>query len=208
MKSLKTILTKYTAFLWALMKPLGIWGVFLAGLLDSAFIGLPVDVVVATYVYNDKMRFLLYVLMASAGSTLGSLVVYWIGLKGGAVLLRKRMSPERLQKIEASFARHQFLALMVPAMLPPPTPFKLFELAAAAFEMPIGKFLLAIFTGRCIRFLTVGILTIKLGPQFVHWSGAFFQRHFWRVVLVLAVGLAIWLWVRKKPAPLPQPTAD
>jgi len=190
------------------MKPLGIWGVFLAGLLDSAFIGLPVDVVVATYVYNDKMRFLLYVLMASAGSTLGSLVVYWIGLKGGAVLLRKRMSPERLQKIEASFARHQFLALMVPAMLPPPTPFKLFELAAAAFEMPIGKFLLAIFTGRCIRFLTVGILTIKLGPQFVHWSGAFFQRHFWRVVLVLAVGLAIWLWVRKKPAPLPQPTAD
>jgi len=207
-KSLKTILTKYTAFLWALMKPLGIWGVFLAGLLDSAFIGLPVDVVVATYGYNDKMRFLLYVLMASAGSTLGSLVVYWIGLKGGAVLLRKRMSPERLQKIEASFARHQFLALMVPAMLPPPTPFKLFELAAAAFEMPIGKFLLAIFTGRCIRFLTVGILTIKLGPQFVHWSGAFFQRHFWRVVLVLAVGLAIWLWVRKKPAPLPQPTAD
>jgi membrane protein DedA with SNARE-associated domain len=74
--------------------------------------------------------------------------------------------------------------------------------------MPIGKFLLAIFTGRCIRFLTVGILTIELGPQFVHWSGAFFQRHFWRVVLVLAVGLAIWLWVRKKPAPLPQPAAD
>ena len=208
MKSLKTILTKYTAFLWALMKPLGIWGVFLAGLLDSAFIGLPVDVVVATYVYNDKMRFLLYVLMASAGSTLGSLVVYWIGLKGGAVLLRKRMSPERLQKIEASFARHQFLALMIPAMLPPPTPFKLFELAAAAFEMPVGKFLLAIFTGRCIRFLTVGILTIKLGPQFVHWSGAFFQRHFWRVVLVLAVGLAVWLWARKKPAPVPQPASD
>ena len=208
MKSLKTILTKYTAFLWALMKPLGIWGVFLAGLLDSAFIGLPVDVVVATYVYNDKMRFLLYVLMASAGSTLGSLVVYWIGLKGGAVLLRKRMSPERLQKIEASFARHQFLALMIPAMLPPPTPFKLFELAAAAFEMPVGKFLLAIFTGRCIRFLTVSFLTIKLGPQFVHATGAFFQRHFWRVVLVLAVGLAIWLWVRKKPAPVPQPASD
>ena len=93
------------------MKPLGIWGVFLAGLLDSAFIGLPVDVVVASYVYTDRVRFLLYVLMASAGSTLGSLVVYWIGIKGGGVLLRKRMSPERLQKIEAAFARHQFLAL-------------------------------------------------------------------------------------------------
>jgi len=206
MKSLKTILAKYTVFLWALMKPLGIWGVFVAGLLDSAFIGLPVDVVVASYVYSDKVRFFLYVLMASAGSTLGSLVVYWIGLKGGAVLLRKRMSPERLGRIEAAFARHQFLALMIPAMMPPPTPFKLFELAAAAFEMPVGKFLLAIFTGRCVRFLTVSFLTIKFGPQFVHWTAALFQRHFWRVVLVVAVGLALWLWFRRKPeAKNPEP---
>ncbi len=127
MKALKTILAKYTAFLYALMKPLGMWGVFLAGLLDSAFIGLPVDVVVAGYVYSNPVRFLLYVFMAAAGSTLGSLVVYWIGLKGGAVLLRKRMSPERLLRIETAFAKHQFLALMIPAMMPPPTPFKLFE---------------------------------------------------------------------------------
>ena len=203
MKSLKTILAKYTVFLWALMKPLGIWGVFLAGLLDSAFIGLPVDVVVASYVYNDRMRFLLYVLMAAAGSSLGSLLVYWIGLKGGAVLLRKRMSPERLQKIEASFAQHQFLALMVPAMLPPPTPFKLFELAAAAFEMPIGKFLLAIFTGRCIRFLALAVLTIKFGPKFAHWSGAFFRHHFWWIALAAAAGAGLWLLLgRKKADPL------
>ncbi len=184
------------------MKPLGIWGVFLAGLLDSAFLGLPVDVVVASYVYNDRVRFLLYVLMASAGSSLGSLVVYWIGLKGGAVLLRKRMSSERLHRIEASFAKHEFLALMVPAMLPPPTPFKLFELAAAAFEMPIGKFLLAIFTGRCVRFLAVGILTIKFGPQFVHWSGAFFHHHFWWIALAAAIGVGLWLFLGRKKAEL------
>lgn len=198
MKSLKTILAKYTAFLWALMKPLGMWGVFLAGLLDSAFLGLPVDVVVAGYVYSNPMRFALYVLMASAGSTLGSLVVYWIGLKGGAVLLRKRMSSERLAKIEAAFARHQFLALMIPAMLPPPTPFKLFELAAAAFEMPVGKFLLAIFTGRCLRFLAVSFLTIKFGPQFVHWFGTFFHHHFWWIALGIAGIAALWLTLRRR----------
>lgn len=201
MKSLKTILPKYTAFLWALMKPLGIWGVFLAGLLDSAFIGLPVDVVVAGYVYANPLRFLLYVIMASAGSTLGSLVVYWIGLKGGAVLLRKRMSPERLLRIEAAFAKHQFLTLMIPAMMPPPTPFKLFEFAAAAFEMPIGKFLLAIFCGRCLRFLAVSFLTIKFGPQFVHWFGAFFGHHFWWIALAAAVAGSLWLWRnRRKPS--------
>ena len=206
MKSLKTILSKYTIFLWALMKPLGIWGVFLAGLLDSAFIGLPVDVVVAGYVYHDPVRFLLYVLMASGGSTLGSLVMYWIGLKGGAVLLRKRMSPERLKKIEALFAKHEFLTLMIPAMLPPPTPFKLFELAAAAFEMPVGKFLLAIFVGRCVRFLTVGALTIKFGPQFVHWSGAFFRHHFWWIVLAIAAVAGLWLLLGRKKA-ASEPTA-
>jgi membrane protein YqaA with SNARE-associated domain len=208
-KSLKNILGKYTLFLWALMKPLGAWGVFLAGLLDSAFIGLPVDVVVATYVYNNRLRYLLYVLMASAGSTLGSLIVYWIGLKGGAVLLRKRMSPERLRKIEAAFAQHEFLALMVPAMLPPPTPFKLFELAAAAFEMPVGKFLLAIFTGRCIRFLIVGALTIKFGPQFVHWSVAFFHHHFWWIALAVVAVAALWLLMgRKQPAAGSQAVAE
>jgi len=209
LKSIKTFLTKYTVFLWALMKPLGIWGVFLAGFLDSAFIGLPVDVVVATYVYTDRTRMILYIVMASAGSTIGSLVMYWIGYKGGNALLRKRMSLERLQKIEASFAKRQFLALMIPAMLPPPTPFKLFELAAAAFEMPVGKFLLSIFTGRCIRFLVISLFTIYFGPQFVHVSGAFFAHHFkWIAVVVVLAGGVWYLIARKKPQPADTPVTE
>ena len=185
------------------MKPLGIWGVFLSGFLDSAFIGLPIDVVVATYVYTDRTRMILYIVMASAGSSLGSLVMYWIGYKGGNALLRKRMSPERLQRIEAAFAKRQFLALMIPAMLPPPTPFKLFELAAAAFEMPVGKFLLSIFTGRCIRFLVISLLTLYFGPQFVHWSGALFHHHFKWIAAVVVLGGVVWyLLARKKPGSL------
>ena len=203
MKSIKAFLKKYTVFLWALMKPLGIWGVFLSGFLDSAFIGLPIDVVVATYVYTDRTRMILYIVMASAGSSLGSLVMYWIGYKGGNALLRKRMSPERLQRIEAAFAKRQFLALMIPAMLPPPTPFKLFELAAAAFEMPVGKFLLSIFTGRCIRFLVISLLTLYFGPQFVHWSGALFHHHFKWIAAVVVLGGVVWyLLARKKPGSL------
>jgi membrane protein YqaA with SNARE-associated domain len=209
LKSIEKFLKKYTVFLWALMKPLGIWGMFLAGFLDSAFIGLPVDVVVATYVYTDRTRLLLYVVMAAAGSTIGSLVMYGIGYTGGNALLRRKMSPERLQKIEASFARRQFLTLMIPAMLPPPTPFKLFELAAAAFEMPIGKFLLSIFTGRCIRFLAVSLLTIYFGPKFVHGSGAFFAHYFKWVVAGLALAGGIWyLLSRKKPEPQPAPVSE
>ena len=67
--------------------------------------------------------------------------------------------------------------------------------------MPLGKFLAAIFTGRCLRFLAVSFLTIKFGPQFVHWMGAFFTHHFGWIALALAAGAALWLALsRRKPA--------
>lgn len=140
---------------------------------------MPVDAVVAGYVYYHQSSFIFYVLMASAGSALGSLVVYAIGYFGGETVLRKRISEERFNRIHASFERHEFWALMFPAMLPPPTPFKLFVLAASAFEMRLTHFLAAIFAGRFLRFLILSVLIIKFGPQFVAFVGAILQRHGW-----------------------------
>ena len=65
--------------------------------------GLPMDPVVATYVYQDQSRFWLYVLMASTGSALGSIVIYGIGYVGGEELLRKRISPQRFEKFHQAF---------------------------------------------------------------------------------------------------------
>ena len=87
--------------------------------------GMPLDAIFVYYVYTDRSRFLLYVLLGSAGSALGSIVLYVIGYTGGEMLLRKRLSAERFEKIHASFDRHEFWALMFPAMLPPPAPFKI-----------------------------------------------------------------------------------
>jgi membrane protein YqaA with SNARE-associated domain len=197
LNTLKHILSRYTAFLWALLKPLGAWGVFAIAALDAAALGLPMDLVVAGYVYKDPPRFLLYAVMASAGSALGSSVLYLIGYLGGEKVLRKRISPERFTRIHSSFERHQFWALMFPAMLPPPTPFKLFVLAAAVFEMKFWHFLLAIFAGRFVRFLALSLLTLKFGPDFVRISGTIFREHFHWVLVAIAVGLAIWLVVRR-----------
>ncbi len=155
------------------------------------------DLVMAGYVYQKPSAFLLYVIMGAAGSALGSCILYWIGYEGGEKLLRKRMSPERFARIHASFERHEFWALMFPSMLPPPTPFKLFVLAAAAFEMNFWHFLLAIFSGRFVRFTIISLLTIKFGPQFVEWSGRFLGQHiFWALGAVLEI-LAIWWVVRR-----------
>lgn len=197
MHAIQHILSRYTAFLWAFLKPLGIWGVFVISGLDGAAFGLPVDLFVAGYVAQNHGRLLYYVLMAAAGSAVGSLVVYAIGYAGGEELLRKRVSAERFNKLHAAFEEHPFWSLMFPAMLPPPTPFKAFALAAAVAEMSITHFLLAIFLGRVVRFLVLAILVIKFGPEVVRTTGIFFNHHFHWVLIVATAGLATWLLIRR-----------
>jgi len=203
LNTVKKILTRYTTWIWKVLAPLGPWGVFAIAAVDGSLLGMPVDAVVAGYVYNDRSHFLFYVVMASAGSALGSLVIYGIGYFGGETVLRKRISEARFNKIHASFERHEFWAVMFPAMLPPPTPFKLFVLAASAFEMRFTHFLAAVFAGRFVRFFVLAILTIEFGPQVVHIVGSLVKQHAWWVVITLVVaiilGVLVW-WKRRQPS--------
>src|SRR5579859_6060956 len=182
------------------MKVLGIWGPFVIAFADSALLGMPVDFVVATYVHQDRPRMLLYVAMASLGSALGSIPLYFLGYWGGEKVLRKRISEERFLKIHASFERHEFWALMFPGMLPPPMPFKIFVLGAAVFEMRFDRFLVAIFAGRFVRFLVLSLLVLWFGPQIVQIAGSVFKQHFWAVMAVVAAGAVGWLvaWRSKR----------
>lgn len=198
MNALKHIISRYTNFLWAFLKPLGMWGVFIGAALDGAAWALPVDVVVAVYVAQNHSRYIFYVLVAAAGSAIGSLVIYAIGYAGGEELLRKRVSAERFEKLHEAFDKHPFWSLMLPAMLPPPTPFKMFVLAAAVAEMGITHFLLAIFAGRAVRFLILGFLVIKFGPQIVHRLTDFFTHHSYWILFAAAGAVAVWLIVRRK----------
>lgn len=195
LSKIKHFVQAYGNWIKHVLAPLGPWGLLAFAAADGSFIGLPLDAIFVGYVYNDRSRFLLYVLLASAGSALGSIVLYVIGYTGGEVLLRKRLSPERFEKIHASFDQHEFWALMFPAMLPPPTPFKAVVLAAAAFEMNFGHFLLAIFAGRFVRFLIEALLTLWFGPQIVTLAGSLFAHHFIAILMValaLVVGWAVW----------------
>jgi membrane protein YqaA with SNARE-associated domain len=168
---------------------------------DGSFLGMPLDAIFVGYVYNDRKRFLLYVLLASVGSALGSIVWYVIGYTGGEMLLRKRLTPARFAKIHASFERHEFWALMFPAMLPPPCPFKIFVLAAAGFEMNFWHFLLAIFAGRFVRFLIEALLTLRFGREVVTVTGNLFAHHFVAILVGGAALVAAWLlWRRAKRA--------
>jgi membrane protein YqaA with SNARE-associated domain len=198
LKAIGHFLARYTAWIWALLKPLGVWGVFAIAGVDSALLGMPVDAIVATYVFQDRKRLLLYVAMASLGSALGSIPLYVIGYLGGEKVLRKRISEKRFLEIHRSFERHEFWALMFPGMLPPPTPFKIFVLGAAVFEMRFTDFLAAIFAGRFVRFLILSLLTLYFGPQIVGIAAQIFRRHFIWVLVAAALGLLLWVVLRRK----------
>lgn len=198
MKSLAHILARYTAWILGLMKLLGVWGVFVIAFADSALFGMPMDFVVATYVYQDHQRMLLYVAMASLGSAVGSIPLYLIGYLGGEKVLRKRIPEERFLRIHRSFEQHEFWALMFPGMLPPPMPFKIFVLAAAVFEMKFRDFLVAIFAGRFVRFLVLSILVLWFGPQIIGLFGGVFRRHWIWLLVVIAAGICGWLLLRRR----------
>ena len=187
MGTIKHLLAKWTAYLWALLSPLGAWGVFAIAAIDSAAIGMPLDPVVALYVYREPHKFWLYAIMASAGSAIGSLVIYAIGYEMGEHVLEKRMGKAKFERIRAKFDKHEFLALAVPSLMPPPFPFKLFALSAAVFEMHFTRFMLAIFAGRIVRFLILSALVVFFGPQVVGMMGELFQKHAGWVGAALAV---------------------
>lgn len=195
MRAIKTILAKYTAWVWAILQPMGSWGVFFIAFIDSALWGMPLDPVVAGYCWAQPKKAPFFVIMAAAGSAFGSLFIYFIGEKGGELLLEKRVGKARMERMRDKFEQHEFLTLMLPAMLPPPTPFKAILLAAAVFQMHLRDFLLAIFIGRLLRFSLLAVLTLMFGPQIVNFFGTVVIRH-WAISLALffAACGGIWLW--------------
>lgn len=170
------LLLKIIAWITAL-KALGAWGVFILATIDAAALGIPMDPLVAGYVFANPHRAWLYCLAGAVGSALGSLIPYGLGRAGGELFLLKRIDEAKLKRIRDRFERQEFLALMFPATLPPPTPFKLFVVSAGVFEMKLLPFLLAIIVGRLIRFGLLSLLTVIFGPQIVARVKNLFLNH-------------------------------
>jgi membrane protein YqaA with SNARE-associated domain len=182
-------LHKLNAILMAALLPWGIWGLGGLAFIDAAFFPLPTTMngLVIDYVASDHGKLFVYCLMAAFASALGSMVPYYVGRAGGEVFLLKRINRERYERMRDRFERQEFLAIMIPAMLPPPTPIKLFEFGAGVFEMKPVPFGLAIFTGKLIQFLLWSIGFVTFGPGIVHIVSRLIRQH---SEFVLGVGLS------------------
>jgi len=178
---------------------LGFWGAGAVALLDSSSIPVPMDAYLAVSIWNSRHSFLLYVVLASAGSAVGGLLPYWLGRAGGELFLLKRINRQRFDALRDRFERQEFLAVMIPSMLPPPAPWKVFIFASGVFEMRVLLFMLAVFTGRMVRWLILSLLVLKLGP-----GAADIVAHHALSSIALVGALAIagfaWWWMRRKRA--------
>lgn len=142
---------------------LGILGI---ALMDAAFIPMPggPDVVVITLSIATPALMPLYVLAAMVGSTIGSLILYFLARKGGQAALRK-FSDEKRAKVQKALDDYDIWAMLVAAVMPPPFPFKIFVLSAGAFRMKLWRFVLAMILGRGFRFVLEGVLAVRYGEQ-------------------------------------------
>ncbi len=201
MKHLKVFFQKYQAFLMSVLIPLGPWGVFVIALADAAAFGIPMDPIVATFVYKDPSRALLYALVGATGSALGSRVPYVIGYKGGEALVVKKVGQAKFDRVHGLSEKYGDLALIIPGIMPPGFPFKLFVLSAGVLEMNWLHFMLAVFTGRVLRFTILSALTIEFGPGIVAMTEALVKQHKNAVLIVLlaivVLGFAVH-YARKK----------
>jgi membrane protein YqaA with SNARE-associated domain len=189
------------AVVFATLKPLGIWGLGCLAFIDAGLFPLPttMDGAVIGYVNNSHRLFLAYCVVAAFASALGSLIPYYIGRAGGELFLLKRINRERYEKMRDRFENQEFMAILIPAMCPPPMPIKLFEFGAGVFEMKPLLFGTAIFLGKFIQFLVCALITVFYGPEIAHTVRRAFHEHFGVAVGVLAaLGLVFLVYVLRK----------
>jgi membrane protein YqaA with SNARE-associated domain len=203
---LKQTLLHLMEMLNHLIQQLGFWGIGLAAIIDTSSIPVPMDVILAGCVWADKGHFWIYCLMASAGSAIGGLVPYGLGRAGGEIFLLKRIDRAKFEKMRTRFEKQEFLAVMVPSLLPPPTPWKAFVFAAGVFEMRVLPFMLSVLLGRLVRWLLLSWLVMKLGPTAVNVVGEVVHQHlalFLTGLVLIFVAIGVWMVLKRRKSDEP-----
>lgn len=177
-------------------------GLFVVAFLDSSFVPLPgiTDLLLIVLVTRHKALAPLYVVATMIGSIGGCLAMHYIGRKGGEALVRKRFTGPRVEHAMESLRRHGVMAVLIPCLLPPPAPFKIFLLLAGAVGISATRFAAAIAIGRAIRYGTLAFLAVRYGDH----ASTFLVQHGTAASIVLAgtigAGFATYLALSKARA--------
>lgn len=175
-------------------------GLFIIGFLDSSFLSFPElnDLLVISLVMQHPHRLLYYSLMATLGSVAGCYAIYYLARKGGQDFVEKRFKANHVEGGLKLFRKYGLLMLIVPALLPPPAPFKIFVLLAGVAAVPTWQFVTAIFTARFIRYFGEGLLAMYYGDHAI----TYLQSHGKEIGLALAalalLGGVAWIVLKRR----------
>jgi membrane protein YqaA with SNARE-associated domain len=174
---------------------LGAPGLFIVAFLDSSFLSLPEinDLLLVWMVTQHKSRMVLYATSATLGSIAGCLVLYYVGRKGGDALVRRRFHSASVDRAVATVQRYGVMAVLIPSLLPPPAPFKIFVLLAGVAGINVTRFAVAIGIGRGLRYFGEGLLAIWYGDQAIQFIHDNSRTVGLAAVTLLAAGLAGYL---------------
>ena len=183
-------------WLQAIVASAGGLGLFLIAFLDSSVLTFPVinDLLLIDLSIRFPARMPYYAAMATLGSVAGCLLLYYIARKGGEAMFQKQAGP-RTQQIRVWIKRNGFVSILVTALLPPPTPFKIFVIAAGALEMPVRTFVLGLLAARAIRFFGEGFLAVRYGDR----AGPYLLTHKF-VVAGITLGVVLFLYLASRIA--------
>jgi membrane protein YqaA with SNARE-associated domain len=181
-------LTAWKQKIVAFASGLGAPGLFLISFLDSSVLTFPVinDLLLIELSIQRPARMPLYAGMAALGSVLGCVLLYFLARKGGEGLFRRKAGA-RADIIHHWVERNGFGGMLVAALLPPPTPFKFFVLAAGVFQVPLASFTLAIALARLFRYFGMGYLAVRYGAD----AMPYLQQHKLLVVTTMIVLVAV-----------------
>lgn len=187
----------FIASLYSFALSLGGPGLFAVAALDSSFVSLPQinDLLVVLMVTEHKAWMPYYAAMATLGSVVGCSIIYALAKKGGEALLRRRVSSRRVDHALELYRRYGVLALMVPALLPPPAPFKLFVLGAGFAGVRPLKFVLGVAIARGIRYTILGTLAIYYGDaalELMRTHGPVVGLALAGVIVAAAIAYIVW----------------
>ena len=199
-------MSEFVARIRTLALALGGPGLFLVAFLDSSFLPLPgiTDVLLVITVTRNPSAMLLYVAMTVVGSVLGCLALWYLGKKGGEALVRKKFAGEKVEQAMATLQRNGVMAVLVPCLLPPPSPFKIFILLAGVVGISATRLATAIAIGRGIRYLALGILAVKYGETAMAYMRDNGTTVSLVVVGVIVAGFVAYLVLGKKRGASPE----
>jgi len=165
---LNALKNKIIVFATALGGP----GLLLISFLDSSVLTFPVinDLLLIDLSIQQPGRMPVYAGLAALGSVAGCVLLYFLARKGGEAFFHRKAGA-KATTIRRWVEKNGFGGMLIAALLPPPTPFKVFVFAAGVFEVPLLSFTSAIALARCIRYFGIGYLAVRYGKEAIPFIG-------------------------------------